>query len=82
METTVLIIKKNNHLTYDQVFFFFFFFFLSISSYNNGEYDRSAMDAYSNMVPDPTFALVEGPCWPTVNFVSPLVFSSEYQQEN
>jgi hypothetical protein len=35
----------------------------------HGGCDRSAEDAYSSMALDPTFAFVEGPCCPTLNFV-------------
>jgi hypothetical protein len=34
-----------------------------------GGCDQSAEDAYSSMAPDPTFAFVEGPCCPTLDFV-------------
>jgi hypothetical protein len=32
--------------------------------------DRSAEDAYSSVASDPTFAFVEGPCFPTLDFVT------------
>jgi hypothetical protein len=35
----------------------------------HGGCDRSAEDAYSFAAPDPTFAFVEGPCCPTLDFV-------------
>ena len=35
----------------------------------HGGCDRSAEDAYSSAAPDPTFAFVEGPCCPTLDFV-------------
>jgi hypothetical protein len=36
----------------------------------HGGCDRSAEDAYSSQAPDPTFAFVGGPCWPTLDFVT------------
>jgi hypothetical protein len=35
----------------------------------HGGCDRSAEDAYSSVEPDPTFAFVGGPCFPTLEFV-------------
>jgi hypothetical protein len=35
----------------------------------HGGCDRSAEDAYSFVAPDSTFAFVEGPCCPTLDFV-------------
>jgi hypothetical protein len=35
----------------------------------NGGFNRSADDAYSYMALDPTFALVDGPCFLALDFV-------------
>jgi hypothetical protein len=35
----------------------------------HGECDYSAEDTYSSVAPDPTFAFVEGPCCPSLDFV-------------
>jgi hypothetical protein len=42
----------------------------------HGGCDRSAGDAHSSAAPDPTFAFVEGPCCPTLDFV--IAFDYDY----